>query len=72
MKFNKESMPKHIAIIMDGNRSGQKQEENKQLLDIKKVQKLQKKQLGMQIVLDLNILQYMPFLQKTGKEQKMR
>ena len=39
MKFDKETMPKHIAIIMMVIEDGQEQKESQLVLDIKKEQK---------------------------------
>ena len=40
MEINKEHMPKHIAIIMDGIEDGQELEEKQQVMDTKKELKL--------------------------------
>ena len=70
MKFDKETMPKHIAIIMDGNRRWARAKGKPVSFGHKEGAKTLEKIV--RYANKIGLLQYMHFQQKIGKELKMK
>ena len=70
--INKEYMPKHIAIIMDGNRRWAKAKGMPASFGHKEGAKTLEKIVRYANKIGIEYILYMHFQQKTGKEQKRK
>lgn len=71
-EFSLEEMPKHIAIIMDGNGRWAQQQGKNRLRGTRLVQKQYEKPLKQLLSLALSISHFMPFQLKTGSDQRLK
>lgn len=72
MNFEKENFPKHIAIIMDGNRRWAKQRDLPAKLGHKEGAKTLEKIVRYANKIGLGYITVYAFQQKIGKEQKRK